>query len=79
MNGWSSLNPNAGRVTLGKKIATLSPIPKAPVKRFVVQSTDMKNGWRIETPDLEEGLAEDLMVELRKTNKQRMFRLVEVK
>lgn len=79
MNGWTSFNPNAGRVTMSPKLAALSPIPKVREKKFVIQQTDLKSAWRDVTPEMAEGLAEDILAEMRKTNRNLMFRIQEVK
>lgn len=82
-SGWTSLNPNKGRVTLGKKFAqfgAFSPAPKVPEKKFVVQSCDLfKPGWKTVTPEVSEGMADDLMTELIKNNRKMFYRIQEVK
>lgn len=79
-SGWTSLKTNVGRVSLGKKISNLvAPAPKVVEKKFLIQSTNLQDGWRVETPDLDEVLANDILVELRNTNPDRIFRIQEVK
>lgn len=77
-SGWTTFKPQVGRVTFSGKTADITPVTKVSEKKYVVQSTDLHTGWMSVTPEIDEGLAEEIMSELCKTNKQRLFRIQEV-